>query len=235
MFPYDNLLIPIMTGVLLNLDKQVFGPFMVGRPLVTGFVIGFVTGEMAFGVWMGLSVELLWLATMPLGGQVTPNAGLAVTAVLIAWINSSFAPAVGAYPSEAGLVVSFLTIPPWAIAFTLIDKGVRRLVLSQLVYIRADLVQGREPRLFQRNLLGLFATLLFSLIAVIIAVAVNSQILHLVLRLAPEFILVNLRFVYNLIPFLGLLGMAVAYLEKSTFTFYLASLLVSLLAISAVH
>ncbi|MDL2227209.1 PTS sugar transporter subunit IIC, partial [Deltaproteobacteria bacterium OttesenSCG-928-M10] len=79
---YLNLLIPIIVGVFLNLDKQVFGPFMVGRPLVTGFIIGLITGETAFGTWMGLSAELLWLATMPLGGQLTPNAGLAVTAAL---------------------------------------------------------------------------------------------------------------------------------------------------------
>ena len=231
---YLNLLIPIIVGVALNLDKQVFGPFMVGRPLVTGFIIGLITGEVAFGTWMGLSAELLWLATMPLGGQLTPNAGLAVTAALTAWIGSGFAPAVGAYPSEAGLVVSFLTIPPWAKAFTIVDKGARRLVLPQLAQARADLALGRDPRFFQRNLLGVFTTLAFSLAAVAVAVGVNSLLLKMVLRLTPEFVLTSLEFIYNLIPFLGLLGMAVAYLERNTFTFYLASLLVSLLAISAV-
>lgn len=229
-----NLLTPIMIGVILNLDKQVLGPFMVGRPLVTGFIIGLITGEVAFGTWMGMSTELLWLATMPLGGQLTPNAGLAVTAALTAWITSGFAPAVGAYSSEAGLVVSFLTIPPWAKAFTFIDKGARRLVIPQLAQARADLAQGRDPRFFQRNLLGVLTTLIFSLAAVAAAVAVNSFLLKLVLRLTPEFVLNSLEFIYNLIPFLGLLGMAVAYLEKSTFTFYLVSLLVSLLTISAV-
>ncbi len=223
---------PILAGALLNLDKQVCGPLMVSRPLVTGFAIGWLTGELRYGIWMGLSAELLWLATLPLGGQLTPHAGLAVSAALIAWVGSPFAPAVGAHQTEAGLVISFLTIPLWARVFTLIDTLGRRLAPAQVDQARADLAAGRDPRFFSRNLRGLWIALGLSLAGLLAAAAVNSLLLGLAVRLAPDLVLLNLGFLFAVIPFLGLLGMAV-FLEAKTLNLYLYGLLASLLALSA--
>lgn len=234
MFLSTAYICPIVIVALLNLDKQVFGPFMLGRPLVVGFVVGASTGAAAYGTWMGLSVELLWLAAMPLGGQLTPNAGLAVGAAVIAWVFSGFGPAVGSFQTEAGLVVSFLTVPLWARIFAQIDKFCRRHVPSQLARIRADLAQGHEPHLFQRNLYGLWWTLGLSILAVTGAAVVNSLILDLVAWRAPEVVLINLGGLFHFIPFLGLLGMAVSFLETKTLTIYFGGLLVGLLVLSAV-
>ena len=225
---------PILVGAVLSLDRSSCGPFMVGRPLMTGFIIGALTNEPYYGTWMGLSVELLWLAAIPLGGQLIPNTGPAVAAAFIAWVGSGFGPAVGAFQTEAGLVVSFLTVPLWAWGFTAIDKYSRKLVPRQLAAVRADLQEGREPRLFQRNLCGLGWTLLFSLVGITAAVAVNGLMLGLMARLAPEIVLINLRFLFTFIPFLGLLGMAVGFLESKNIMIYFGGLLVGLLVLSAV-
>lgn len=233
-FSSSQLMVPILAGALLSLDKQVFGPFMLGRPLVTGFVLGLVTGEIGYGIWLGLSVELLWLATLPLGGQLIPNAGLAVTAAFTAWVFSGFGPAVGSYLPTAGLVVSFLTVPAWAKTFTYIDYYCRRLVICQLRGAEADLAAGRDPGFFARNFWGLIVHFGLSLLSLIVAVALNSILLQGIIRLSPEIVLLNLGFLYRLIPFMGLLGMAV-FLEHKTFPFYLAGLGASLLAISAVQ
>lgn len=230
----SGLLAPILVGALLNLDKQVCGPLMVSRPLVAGFAIGWLTGELRYGVWMGLSAELLWLAALPLGGQLTPHAGLAVSGALIAWVGSPFVPALGAHQTEAGLVISFLTIPGWARAFTLIDTVGRRLVPAELEKARADLAAGRDPRFFSRNLRGLWIALGLSLGALLVAVLVNGLLLHLAVRLAPDLVLLNLGFLFAVIPFLGLLGMAV-FLEAKTLNLYFYGLLASLLALSAVR
>lgn len=233
MFLPTSMAAPILVGALLNLDRQSFGHFMVGRPLVVGFVIGLMTGELAYGVWMGISVELLWLAVLPLGGQLTPNAGLAVSATLIAWMGSTFAPAVGAYQTHAGLVISFITVPFWAWAFTGIDRICRRLAGAQAEGARRALALGDEPRFMARNLTGLWATFGCSLAAIVAVVMVNTFILHLVAVMAPEILLMNLTFLFTFIQFLGLMGMAV-FLEQKIFTFYLGGLVASLLAISAV-
>lgn len=229
MFLSSTLIGPMVVGALLNLDRQVCGPFMVSRPIMTGFVIGLMIGEISYGIWLGLAVELLWLAILPLGGQVTPNAGLAVSAALIAWIGSSFAPAVGAFQTHAGLALSFATVPFWAWAFTLIDKICRRFAGAQVSAARQALAAGLEPDFFRRNISGVWVTFACSLVAILAAVSVNTAILYLVVDLAPDI----LTFLFAFIPFLGLLGMAV-FLESRTFTFYLWGLLASLLALSAV-
>lgn len=233
MFFSSTLIGPIVVGAILNLDRQVFGHFMIGRPLMAGFIIGLMTGEFYYGVWMGLSVELLWLAVLPLGGQITPNAGLAVSATLIAWMGSNFAPAVGAYQTHAGLVLSFITVPFWAWAFTFIDRLCRLVAGSKAAEAMLALAAGEDPQFFSRNLVGLWVTFGCSLAGIIAAVAVNTALLHLAAVLAPDILLLNLNFLFTFIQFLGLLGMAV-FLESKIFTFYLGALIASLMAISAV-
>ena len=228
----SHIIVPILVGAFLNLDKQDFGHFMIGRPLVVGFVLGALTGELRFGIWMGLSAELLWLAAMPLGGQLTPNAGLAVSAALTAWVGSGFGPAVGSYQIEAGLVLSFLTVPVWAILFTFLDQAERALARPRLTRALTDLAEGRDPLFFRRNLYGLGVTLGLSLAALTLAVLVNTLFLRLVVRLASDALLMNLRVLFTFIPFLGLLGMAVS-LDKKTFNYFLGGILASLLTLSA--
>jgi len=227
-----SMLGPILVGVLLNLDRQVCGPFMVSRPLVVGLVIGFLTGEWRYGAWMGLSVELLWLALLPLGGQLTPNSGLAVSAALIAWVESGFAPAVGAYLTAAGLVIAFLTVPLWAWLFTFLDRLNRVLADRRVAQVRVDLESGHNPEFFNRNFQGVWLTLAGNLVALTAAVLINGLILRLVIRLTPDPVLVKLGFLYDFIPLLGLVGMGVSMGTKSP-GLYIGGLLTSLLALSA--
>lgn len=231
-FP-TTLLAPILIGALLNLDKQVFGPFMVGRPLVVGFVIGLVSGETRYGLWMGLSAELLWLATMPLGGQLTPNSSLAVTAAFTTWLTSDTTISGSTHQNEAGLVLSFLTIPFWARAFMILDIINRNQATRQVARARARLAAGSNPHFFFRNLKGGLATFICSLGALMIAVMINSLLLRATLWLIPDFVLSNFGIIFTFIPFLGLLGMAV-FLESKTINLYFYGLLASLLALTAV-
>jgi fructoselysine and glucoselysine-specific PTS system IIC component len=227
----------VLLGALLNLDRQACGPFMLGRPLVTGLFLGLAAGRADLGVWMGLSAELLWLAVLPLGGQITPNASLAVSAAFIAWVKSGLAPAsdplmVGE-AMEATLVIAFLTVPVWAKAMGLIDLGCRRLIPPVLAQARADLAGDREPHFLRRNLYGLFANLILSGAVLAAAAFMNMQFIKAAVSLTPQAVLMNLGFLFNVLPFMGLLGMAV-FLESRSFPFYLGGLLASLLALSAV-
>ncbi len=223
--------LPIIIGAFLNLDKQAFGPFMVSRPLVVGAIMGLLLGELGYGLWLGLSAELLWLATLSLGGQLVPQAGLAVCAVFVAWVGSSFA--TGEALPKAGLVLSFLTLPFWAWAFTSIDKVCRYFAKNSLAEARARISNGQEPHFFMLNLRGLGLNFFFSALALVLAIVVNTVLLQLLAHFVPEMILLHFAAIYYFIPFLGLLGMA-AFLERSVWPFFLYGLLASLLALSAI-
>ena len=226
----------VLLGAFLSLDRQACGPFMLGRPLVTGLFLGLAVGRVDLGVWMGLSAELLWLATLPLGGQIIPNSSLAVSAAFIAWEKSGLAPAEGRdaiIGAEATLVIAFMTVPVWAKAMSLIDLGCRRLIPPILALARADLDRGREPHFMRRNLYGLFFQLALSGAVLAVAAQINIQVIRAAVGLAPHDILTTLAFLFDILPFMGLLGMAV-FLEPRSFPFYLGGLLASLLALSAV-
>ena len=229
-----SLLVPMLVGALLNLDKQVFGPFMVGRPLVVGFVLGLVSGELACGMWLGLSAELLWLATMPLGGQLTPNPGLAVTAAFLGWLMSDAGHMLGADQREAGLVLAFFTVPCWARIFTVIDTISRKVAVVQLNQALDRLEAGREPHLFWRNLRGLVVTLGCSLGALAVAALVTGFLLEFLMGLNYNVVLFNsFQFLFIFIPFLGLFGMAV-FLDSKIMNLYVYGILAGLLALSTV-
>jgi len=227
----------ILLGALLNLDKQACGPFMLGRPLVTGLVLGLASGEVRFGIWLGLSAELLWLAVLPLGGQLTPHASLAVSAAFIAWVKSGLAAPPAPEPTgealKATLVIAFLTVPVWAKVMGLIDLGGRRLVPGVLARTRAALAEGREPHFLRRNLGGLAITLVLSIAVLTLAAFLNLQFLRVVASFTPQALFLNLGFIFHLLPFAGLLGVAV-FLDSKAFPFYLGGLAASLLALSAV-
>ena len=227
----------VLLGTFLNLDRHVFGSFMLSRPLVTGLILGLAAGRVDFGVWLGLSAELLWLAALPLGGQITPNASLAVGAAFIAWDQSGYAPASDLWTvswlNQATLVVAFLTVPVWAKAMGLIDLGCRRLIPSVLARARADLTGDREPHFMRRNLYGLLATLALAGTVLAGAAWINIRVIRAAVGLMPQTVLFNLGFTFKFLPFMGLLGMAV-FLESRYFPFYLGGLLASLLALSAV-
>ena len=227
----------VLLGALLNLDRQAFGSFMLSRPLVIGLVLGLAAGRVDFGVWLGLSAELLWLAVLPLGGQITPNAGLAVGAAFIAWEQSGYAPALDLWTvswlNQATLVIAFLTVPVWAKAMGLIDLAGRRLVPPVLARARADLAGDGEPHFLRRNLYGLFVNLALSGAVLAAAALINLRVIRMAVAFTPQTVLLNLGFIFKFLPFMGLLGMAV-FLESRSFPFYLGGLLASLLALSAV-
>ncbi|MGL4209415.1 MAG: PTS sugar transporter subunit IIC [Candidatus Adiutrix sp.] len=233
MFFSQSLLGGIFLGALINLDKQVFGPFMFNRPLVAGLLIGLWLGEVKYGIWLGLSAELLWLATLPLGGQIIPNGGLAVSASLIAWFASDFGPLASA-PTESGLVLSFLTLPLWAKAFTLIDIISRKGALGQVERAAQALDEGREPNFFLRNLFGVAVTFGGAIGLQMVAVGLNVLILNKVAQFMPESTWVTISALYTFVPFVGLLIMAVS-VPPRTLPYYLAGLVASLLAISSIY
>ena len=71
-------LLPLsMLGGLLGLDVVCFPQMMLSRPLVAGTVAGFFVGDAAAGVLVGITLELIALATLPFGASRYPEWGSA--------------------------------------------------------------------------------------------------------------------------------------------------------------
>ena len=76
----------VLLGGLLALDATSVGQFMVSRPLVASTLTGWLLGDPALGLELGVLLELFHLAGVPAGGSRIPETGPAsVVAVVVAF------------------------------------------------------------------------------------------------------------------------------------------------------
>ena len=74
-----------LLGGVLGLDSTAVGQFMVSRPLVAGWLAGWVTGVPEFGITIGAVLEVFLLVSFPTGGARFPEGSTAaVVAVGVA-------------------------------------------------------------------------------------------------------------------------------------------------------
>lgn len=60
----------IVSGNEFPLYGSQFGWYVLGRPLIGGFVCGIILGDVAAGIQLGVAVQLVYLALVTPGGSV---------------------------------------------------------------------------------------------------------------------------------------------------------------------
>lgn len=68
-----DLLLGGVVALICGLDRVAMLQLMFSRPVVAAPLTGFVLGEPLIGLQVGLLVELLWLARLPVGAAVPPD------------------------------------------------------------------------------------------------------------------------------------------------------------------
>ncbi|MDR1394721.1 MAG: PTS sugar transporter subunit IIC [Deltaproteobacteria bacterium] len=192
----------LFLAAILNLDRQSVGQSMLARPLAAGLLVGLASGHSREGLYLGLWTELLWLSQPPLGGFLTPNGGLAVSAALLAWSAASQFWTVP--PDKGALVLIFLFIPPAAVLATGLEKMARSVSGRVEARLEESLSQGRRPFFMWSNLKGLLFTLAAGAASLAVFAALLALILSASLRLAPDFLWPLLSRAAPFIPLAGL-------------------------------
>lgn len=83
-----TLLLLSLLGGLLALDATSVGQFMLGRPLIAAGLAGLVAGNPEGGIVVGLLMEAIHLAVLPVGAARYPEAGPAAVAAAGAYAGS---------------------------------------------------------------------------------------------------------------------------------------------------
>ncbi len=81
------LIISLWVGIA-GLDYYGSG-LMLGRPIVTGPVVGLLAGDFATGLEIGATLELAWLGLMPLAGAQPPNVTIGAAVGVVFGIQSN--------------------------------------------------------------------------------------------------------------------------------------------------
>jgi len=70
---FVDLLLGAVVALICGLDRVAIFQIMVSRPIVAAPLAGLVLGDPLAGLQVGLLVELLWLARLPVGAAVPPD------------------------------------------------------------------------------------------------------------------------------------------------------------------
>jgi hypothetical protein len=101
-----TLLLLSLLGGLLALDATAVGQFMLSRPLIAAGLAGMIAGNMEGGIMVGVLMEAIHLAVLPVGAARYPEAGPASVAAA-----GAFA---GAPPTfEVALLASVVFMLAW--------------------------------------------------------------------------------------------------------------------------
>jgi mannose/fructose/N-acetylgalactosamine-specific phosphotransferase system component IIC len=67
----------LLVGAACVVDRKAFGQFMVSRPLVAAPAVGWALGDATAGLWVGVPLELMFLASASYGASTPENETLA--------------------------------------------------------------------------------------------------------------------------------------------------------------
>ncbi|MDR1081207.1 MAG: PTS sugar transporter subunit IIC [Deltaproteobacteria bacterium] len=213
-----SLAIPLLAAAALSLDRRAFMQTMLGRPLVTGAVVGACLSEPAAGLALGLWTELLWLWRLTSGGYYTPNTPLALSAVLIALFGAG---APGPADWQARAVMGFAMVPCLAHALIRVDVLLRRTAGERSRRLREtfigleaeegglDRARALAPRAFRRAALaGVPETFLASVAALAVMIPLVRLAATAAVAGAPDAFWAPVAAFAPYAPAAGLLGIA---------------------------
>ena len=73
-----------LVGGLIALDTTAVLQGLISQPLISGIILGWLTGNITLGLHMGLLLQLLWLNQLPVGAAKIPEGNLAsIIAVIV--------------------------------------------------------------------------------------------------------------------------------------------------------
>jgi hypothetical protein len=138
-----------LLGGLVALDATALGQVMVSRPLVAAGLAGAVAGNLEGGIVVGVLLEALHLAVLPVGASRYPEAGPAAVAAAGAYA--------GATESNVALLASVLFMFAWGFLGGRTVEWMRRTNASLAVPPPGPVEPSRVERLHLRALAFDFA------------------------------------------------------------------------------
>jgi mannose/fructose/N-acetylgalactosamine-specific phosphotransferase system component IIC len=204
-----------LAGGLIGLDKTAVGQFMISQPIVAAPLTGWLLGDAAAGLVVGVVLELIWLLDVPVGTFVPADSTVAsIVAVGSAVLGSPG----GVHLPVAGFSI-FLTVVLAPVTMTA-DRVVRQYNSRLADALPDGAGAGLGAGLGRAQLRGacLFFLKFFSLILIFVPLGIIAVRVFLVM---PAQFHRAMAFYLKLLPLLGA-ALVARRLTLKTFDFFLA-------------
>ncbi|MDR2772656.1 MAG: PTS sugar transporter subunit IIC [Elusimicrobiota bacterium] len=193
----ENVVILSLIAAVFSVDMTGIGQFMLYRPIFCAPVFGYLTGDIATGLWIGMIVELIWFNAVPLGASMPPNIS-AISVLTIYWVNKYF-PGL----SAAGIFALMIAVP-FGYLCREVDVLVRKINTSIMRWIEQGIKESKFERLNKGMALGAFLFFFKFFAFYLIAFPLGGLVFYLFYLHLPGFVLNGFVKAWYLLPILGL-------------------------------
>lgn len=193
-----HILLAATVGGLIGLDRTAVGQFMLSQPIVAGPITGWALGDPLAGLFIGGTLELIWVLDMPVGTFVPADstvAAVAATAIAVLGSGGAAAPAVIGF----SMFLTVLMAPASMLADHLMRR--RNAQIPELALSRGGF--PTESRVTFWHLAGLLAFFLKTFVQCLLIIPAGIVAVHLFLR-APDVLHRAMSLYVHVLPLLGI-------------------------------
>ncbi len=203
------LLVGLVTG-LCEWDIFGWGQLMTERPLVVGFLIGIVLGDVRTGLIVGGSIELLYLGVTYVGAAIPPDATAgAAIATALAIMSGMDAKAASAMAIPVAIATGFLSMFMWTIYIGLMHKGDKAAAA------------GDHRAIEKMTYLGSFGFFLIGVIPAFLAVYFGVDAVKGLVAMIPEKVMLSLQVAGGMLPAVGFAMLFNMMYDKKLIPFFI--------------
>ncbi len=198
-------------GAIILLDKYAIGEFGISQPLIAGTIIGALCGDISAGIFIGALFQMIFLANLPIGRDVPPDAQAAGIAgcgsyFILKQINQS----------EPNFIIVFFIGILASILGSMLDIFVRR--INEQLYYR--FLRNKSSLSFY-HLAGILTSFLRGIIIFLPLFAIVNFIQFPVGSINKEFLMI-------VVVALSIANGIYLYFKRSSFPFLIIGVLCAL-------
>ena len=192
----EIILISFLAAVL-SLDITAFGQFMVSRPIVSAPLVGYLLGDVNTGLWIGMTVELIWISAIPMG------AAIPIDTTAVAILSVAYGLKVQPF-DRAGVILALVVAVGVGILFRKADVFIRYLNIKIIHWVEDGVKDGKEGRIGLGIYSGMFLFFLKSFVLYLLAIYPGQAVVRFIYHYLNAQALAGLRFAWLLLPVLGM-------------------------------
>ncbi len=202
-----------LLGALILLDKYAIGEFGIAQPIVAGTIIGAFCGDVRIGIFIGAMFQMIFLANLPIGKDVPPDA----QAAGIAGCGSYFL-LKNANQNEPNLMIILLIGILVSVMGNYLDIIVRR--MNEVLFYR---FLRDNKKLYICHFAGILTAFLRGIVLLLPIFALANLI-----RLSIPGTTFNKEFLYIVIVSLGIANGMYLYFKRQSFYFFVIGVICAL-------
>ncbi len=209
-------LLAIFVIALIANSQDFLGASFIGRPLVTGPIIGLLFGDIKQGVIIGGQLELIFLGLVGVGATVPPDeimGGIIATALTIQ----------SGYDIEVALTIAF----PVATLGLVIKNFLYVVVFPAMTHKADKLVeQGEIKKAANMHLKASFTRILLMSTSTVLVFIVGTNTIDTLLNIIPQAFIEGMAIAANILPAIGFAMLLNMIFKKNTAPFFLIGFIV---------